>query len=92
VSDRLSQIDVSNARNAVVMLEGDPALLHLGDDRFLERVLSYLDLAATLRERIDEIDYVDLRFDERVYVRPAGEPRRPARGKRLEREPAGRRF
>jgi hypothetical protein len=24
-----------------------------------------------LRERIPEIDYVDLRFDERVYVRPS---------------------
>ena len=24
-----------------------------------------------LRERISAIDYVDLRFDERVYVRPA---------------------
>ena len=39
-----------------------------GDDQFLERLQTYLDLAPALRERVREIDYVDLRFDERVYV------------------------
>ena len=37
----------------------------------VERVQSYIDLTPALRERIPEIDYVDLRFDERVYVRPS---------------------
>jgi cell division protein FtsQ len=69
---RVSQIDVSDAQNAVVILGGDMALLHLGDDHFAERLLSYLELAPALRARLPEIDYVDLRFDERVYVRPAG--------------------
>jgi cell division septal protein FtsQ len=69
---RLSQIDVSHPGNAIVLLDGDPALLHLGDDRFLERLQSYLDLAPALRERVPQIDYVDLRFGARVYVRPAG--------------------
>jgi len=27
-------------------------------------------LAETLRERVEDIDYVDLRFGEHVYVRP----------------------
>ena len=71
IASRLSQIDVADAHDALVMLEGDPALLHLGEDRFLERVQSYLDLSPTLRERVSDIDYVDLRFDSRVYVRPA---------------------
>ena len=48
-----------------MLLEGDPALLHLGEDRFLERLQSYVDLAPALRERVPDIDYVDLRFDER---------------------------
>ena len=39
--------------------------------KFLERLQSYVDLAPALRERVSEIDYVDLRFGERVYVRPA---------------------
>jgi cell division septal protein FtsQ len=72
LAGRISQIDVSDARDAVVLLDGDPALLHLGDDRFLERMQVYLDLAPALRERVPEIEYVDLRFEERVYVRPAG--------------------
>jgi cell division protein FtsQ len=66
---RLSQVDVSNARDAVVMLDDDPTWLHLGTERFVERLMTYLDLAPTLRERFDEIDAVDLRFDERVFVR-----------------------
>jgi hypothetical protein len=34
-------------------------------------VQSYVDLAPALRKSVPEIDYVDLRFDERLYVRPA---------------------
>lgn len=70
VGPRVSQIDVTDAHNAVVLLDGDRALLHVGEAKFLERLRSYLTLAPTLRERLDEIDYVDLRFDERIYVRP----------------------
>ena len=73
IGSRLSQVDVSDAHDAVVLLDGDSALLHLGDDKFLERVQSYLELSPALRERVTEIDYVDLRFDPRVYVRPAAE-------------------
>jgi len=71
IAERLSQIDVRDAHDAVILLQDDPALLHLGEDRFLERVQSYVDLAPALRQRVPDIDYVDLRFDERVYVRPA---------------------
>jgi cell division protein FtsQ len=71
IAARLSQVDVTDAHDAVVLLEDDPALLHLGTDKFLERVQSYLDLSAALRDRVADIDYVDLRFDQRVYVRPA---------------------
>jgi cell division protein FtsQ len=74
LAQRVSQIDVSDVHDAVVLLENDPALLHLGGARFAERLQSYLDLAPALHERVPEIDYVDLRFDERVYVRP-GTPR-----------------
>jgi cell division protein FtsQ len=76
IGSRLSQVDVSDAHDAVVLLDGDSALLHLGDDKFLERVQSYLELSPALRERVTDIDYVDLRFDPRVYVRPAVEPGR----------------
>jgi cell division septal protein FtsQ len=67
---RLSQIDVTQLHDAVVLLEGDPAQLHLGEDHFVERLQSYVDISSSLRQRVSDIDYVDLRFKERLYVRP----------------------
>jgi cell division septal protein FtsQ len=91
LASRISQIDVRDARDAVVLLDDDPALLHLGDDRFLERLQAYLDLSPALRERVPEIDYVDLRFEERVYVRPVGGHDRIARRARPAAVPSARR-
>jgi cell division protein FtsQ len=70
IARRLSQIDVTDLHNASVILSGDHAVLQLGEDHFLARLQSYLDLAAALRERVAEIDSIDLRFDDRIYVRP----------------------
>jgi cell division protein FtsQ len=69
---RLSQVDVSNPHNAALILSGDPTLIYIGEDRFLPRLESYLGLAAALRERVADIDYVDLRVENRIYVRPLG--------------------
>jgi cell division septal protein FtsQ len=78
MAGQISQIDVSDSRNAVVLLEGDSTLIRLGHERFVERLQSYYELAPALRERVPAIDYVDLRFDERVYVRPAREGHAPS--------------
>jgi cell division septal protein FtsQ len=67
---RVSQVDVTDPRDAVLILEGDTALVRVGDDQFVERLQAYVDLVPALRERVADIDYVDMRFDERVYVRP----------------------
>jgi cell division protein FtsQ len=75
---RISQIDVHDAQNAVVLLDGDPASIHIGAEKFLERLQTYVELAPTLRQRVPEIDYVDLRFDNRVYVRPVDRAGPPA--------------
>ena len=72
IADRVSEIDVSDVHNAVVLLDGDPALLHIGEETFAERLSGYLELAHTFRERVADIDYVELRFDNRVYVGAAG--------------------
>lgn len=82
IARRLSQIDVADLHNALVILNGDAAVVQLGDDQFLPRLQSYLDLAAALRQRVPDIDYVDMRFDDRVYVRPAGKPVRAIDQKR----------
>ena len=70
LAKRLSQIDVSDVHNASVILAGDSAVIELGDDQFAPRLESYLGLSAALRERVANIDYVDLRFDDRIYVKP----------------------
>ncbi len=79
---RVSQIDVTDPRDAVVILKGDTVLVRIGDDQFAERLQSYLDLAPTLRKKVPQIDYVDLRFGERVYVKPQtdGDEGRRAQG------------
>lgn len=81
MAGQISQVDVSDARNAVILLEGDPTLIRLGNERFAERLQSYYELAPALREQVPAMDYVDLRFDERVYVRPAREGQAPAANK-----------
>ncbi len=78
---RVSQIDVSDASDAVVLLETDGAMLRLGDRDFLERLQGYVDLAATLHERVAAIDYVDLRYGNHVFVGPSAKPAPAARAK-----------
>jgi cell division protein FtsQ len=78
IARRLSQVDVSDLHNASVILAGDPAVIYLGEDQFLPRLRAYLELASTLRARVADIDSVDLRFDGRIYVRPAGQARKSA--------------
>jgi len=76
---------VRDPHNAAVILSGGPAVIRLGDQRFLPRLQSYLELAPAIREHVSDIDYVDLRIDGRIYVRPArhteraGSPRQPGR-------------
>ena len=70
VGRRLSQIDVSDLHNAQVIVSGDAAVISLGDDQFLARLESYLDLAPALHDHVAEIDHVDVRFENRIYVRP----------------------
>lgn len=72
LSRLVSQIDVSNASDAVVILKDDTALIHTGDDHFAERVQAYLDYVPRLREDVPQIDSVDVRFPDRVFVKPQG--------------------
>ena len=81
LAKRVSQIDVSDINDAVIVLDDDTTLVHVGAERFVERLQSYIELAPTLRERVPEIDYVDLRYGERVYVGPhRPDPARRSRG------------
>jgi cell division protein FtsQ len=68
----VSQIAVTDAHDAVVLLTDDAVQLHLGDERFIERLTTYFDIQPTLLERFAALEYVDLRFDDRVYVKAGG--------------------
>ena len=70
IARRLSQVDVRDLHNAQIILTGEAVVISLGDDQFLERLQNYLDLAPALHNRVTEIDHVDVRFDNRIYVRP----------------------
>jgi cell division protein FtsQ len=65
---RISQLDVSDPRNAVVIVDQDTTRVRLGDERFVERLQSYVELASSLREKVPDIEYVDLRFGERWFI------------------------
>ena len=78
---RVSQIDVTDLHDAVVILDGNTALLRLGEREFAERVQQYLDVMPAIRERLAAVDSVDLRFDDRLYVQPVRRPL-PAAGTR----------
>jgi cell division septal protein FtsQ len=70
ISDRVSQIDVSDSRNAVILLDDDTAQLRIGNEKFVERLQLYLDMAPALKQHVSEIDYVDLRFGRGIVVHP----------------------
>ena len=78
LAERVSQVDVSDSRDAVVILDKDTTLVHLGDEQFVERLQSYIELAPSLRRQVPAIDYVDLRFGEHVFVGPVAGSGKPA--------------
>lgn len=67
---RVSQIDVADPDDVAVLLDGDRVQLHLGNVRFADRIHKYLEMIDVIREHVPEIDYVDLRYGNRVYVGP----------------------
>jgi cell division protein FtsQ len=65
----ISQVDVATAANVTVMLGDNATVLYLGDERFVERLQTYLEMMPALAERQRVIDYVDLRFGSRVFLK-----------------------
>jgi cell division septal protein FtsQ len=68
LAGRISQLDVSDPRNAVVTVDQDTARVRLGEAQFTARLQAYLEMAPTLREQMRNIDYVDLRYGEWWFV------------------------
>jgi cell division protein FtsQ len=68
LASRVSQLDVSNPRDVVLTLKNDTVAVRVGNEKFVERLQMYLELASTLRDRVEDIDYVDMRYGERLFV------------------------
>lgn len=68
IRQHVSQVNVADVHNLVAILDQDPVALRLGDRDFAARLQRYLELAPSLKEQIQQIDAVDLRFDERIPV------------------------
>ena len=60
--DRLSQVDVTNPRNAIVTLRDEPASLYLGDEQFLSRLELWMQTASSVRAQLEIRDHMDLRY------------------------------
>lgn len=71
--NRVSQIDATNPHDLVVLLDDDAAYLHVGSEQFVERLTVYLEMVPTLVDQFQDIDYVDLRFEGRLFVRARGQ-------------------
>jgi cell division septal protein FtsQ len=65
---RISQLNVSNPRNAVVLIQGEPAELRLGDEKFLARLDFWKDVADSTRAQMKVEEYWDLRSDDETIV------------------------
>lgn len=65
---RVSEIDLRDPLNVVVMLEGDTVAVRLGKEKFRERLQSYADVASEVRNRVADVDYVDVRYVPSLFV------------------------
>jgi len=65
----VSQVDVSVEGNVTVLLVDDTTLIHLGDEQFVERLRTYLEIRPKLTEGADDVESVDLRYGEKHIVK-----------------------
>jgi len=70
---RIQELDVSEYGNLRLRFKGSPAWLKLGRDRFKEKIGLY-DRNIELLEAFGPLEYIDLRFGDRLILKPASGP------------------
>jgi cell division protein FtsQ len=75
--EALSEVHITEAGEVSVVPSANPILVDLGFDQHLERWQRYLKLRARIQEDYPGAARVDLRYEDRVIIQPAGE--QPAR-------------
>lgn len=71
-SKGISEIDVSNPNNAVLIPMNDTVLIYLGDSDFLKRYRTFLENIASyleLKQRHGQIEAVDLRYENQIVYK-----------------------
>ncbi len=66
-------LDLSGYKNVVVRFKESTTDLKLGADRFPEKLKSFQDWRPQL-DTFEPLEYVDLRFQDRVYFKPRQSP------------------
>ena len=62
-------LDLSEYANVVVHLKGEEARLKLGHDQFPQKLKTFRQYQTKLEE-FEPLEYVDLRFEDRLYLKP----------------------
>lgn len=76
-SKNISEVDVSNAEDAVVLLMNDTTPVHFGDRNFLKRYQTFmanLSEYQSLKAKHQNIESVDLRFENQIVCRTIKQP------------------
>ena len=71
--DRIEVMDLSEYANVVVKLKGEETRLKLGSDGFSQKLRLFRNYQSKL-EKFEPLEYVDLRFDGRLYLKPQKNP------------------
>lgn len=67
--ENIAVVDLTEYENAKVQLEESPTWILLGGSRFHERLKLYRS-QESLFSRYGPLEYVDVRFGERIYIKP----------------------
>lgn len=71
--EQIEVLDLTEYENISVRLKNCRTTLILGNERFSQKLRLYSQLRARL-ERFGELEYVDLRFHDRLYIKPVNNP------------------
>lgn len=73
LSEAVSEVDVTDARNAVVLTkhDGQVVRLQMGDQHLRHRLEVFLSYIGAWRSEFGAVESVDLRFEKQVAVRPS---------------------
>ncbi len=71
--EQIEVLDLTEYENVSVRLKNCRTVLILGNERFSQKLKIFSKLRARL-ERFGELEYVDLRFHDRLYIKPVSNP------------------